>query len=127
LNLHPPDTGLAEAEIAAFVGFWQRQTLDMGSRAPKPATLARRALEMLISLRSRRTSPLGFERTQNNEAAVAWRGVPWQCCGIRLNYSILAARQATSLSRMDFAVRAACSSLKEDKVMLPAQGPAAAP
>jgi hypothetical protein len=97
LNLHPPDTGLAEAEIAAFVGFWQRQTLDMGSRAPKPATLARRALEMLISLRSRRTSPLGFERTQNNEAAVAWRGVPWQCCGIRLNYSILAARQATSL------------------------------
>jgi hypothetical protein len=30
LNRHPPDAGLAEAEIAAFDGFWQRETLDMG-------------------------------------------------------------------------------------------------
>jgi hypothetical protein len=30
LNRHPPDAGLAEAEIAAFDGLWQRQTLDTG-------------------------------------------------------------------------------------------------
>jgi hypothetical protein len=27
---HPPDAGLAEAEFAAFDGFWQCQTLDTG-------------------------------------------------------------------------------------------------
>jgi hypothetical protein len=36
---HPSDAGLAEAEIAAFDGFWQCQTLDTESRAPTPATL----------------------------------------------------------------------------------------
>jgi hypothetical protein len=29
-------------EITTFDGFWQSQFLDKGSRAPKPATLARR-------------------------------------------------------------------------------------
>jgi hypothetical protein len=35
---HQPDAGLVEAEVAAFDGFWQCQTLDTGSRAAKPAT-----------------------------------------------------------------------------------------
>jgi hypothetical protein len=38
LSTDPPDAGLAEAEIAAFNGFWQCQTLDTVSRAPTPAT-----------------------------------------------------------------------------------------
>jgi hypothetical protein len=37
---YPPDAGLAEAEIAAFDGFWQPKPSTRGSRAPKPVTLA---------------------------------------------------------------------------------------
>src|ERR1700730_2286109 len=39
-----------------------------GYRAPKPVTLARQAPKISILLASRRTSPLVFDRTHNNQA-----------------------------------------------------------
>jgi len=39
-----------------------------GYRAPKRVTLARQAPKMWILLSSGRTSPLAFDRTQNNQA-----------------------------------------------------------
>jgi hypothetical protein len=58
LHRHPSDDGLVDAEIAAFDGFWQCQPQHGVSRAPMPVATARRAPEMLISLSSRRTSPM---------------------------------------------------------------------
>jgi hypothetical protein len=37
---NPPDADLVEAEIAVFGGFWRCQTLDRGSHALMPVTLA---------------------------------------------------------------------------------------
>jgi hypothetical protein len=94
-----------------------------GSRAPKPVTSARRAPDNADFVGIKTYSPLGFDRTQNNEAGAAWRGFPWQCSRHPSELFDLggAALPATSLCVcMDFAVRAACFSLKENKVMSPA-------
>ena len=62
---HPPDADFVEAEIAVFGGFWQCQTLDRGSHALKPVTIAPRALEMLQTVW--KVGPCGFR-------CRAWRG-----------------------------------------------------
>src|ERR1700730_1270379 len=65
---HPPDAGLTDAKLGAFDGFWQCQMLDAGLSCTQASDIARRGPKMRILLSSRRTSPLVFDRTQNNQA-----------------------------------------------------------
>ena len=65
---HPPDAGLLTLRLRLSTDFGNANPPPRGSRAPKPATSARRAPKMRILLASRRASPLVFDRTQNNQA-----------------------------------------------------------
>jgi len=57
LGRHPPDAGLAEAEIAAFDGFWQCQTLDTGLSCAQASDI-RRAERRKCGFRCHPDAPL---------------------------------------------------------------------
>jgi hypothetical protein len=64
---------LLKLRLLLSTDFGNAKPSTRGSRAPKPVTLARRAPKMWILLSSRRTSPLVFDRTQNNQALTSIR------------------------------------------------------
>jgi hypothetical protein len=71
LNRHPPDDGLAEAKIGAFEGFWQCQVSLRGLPRFQAGDIGPVASKTRISLSSRRTSPVVFDRTHDNRTRQA--------------------------------------------------------
>jgi hypothetical protein len=61
-------TALLRSRLPLSTDFGKANSSARGANAPKPATLARRAPKKWFLLSSRRTSPLVFDWTQNNQA-----------------------------------------------------------
>ena len=70
---HPPDDGVAEAEMITLEGFWRRQPVDMEVLCGQAGDIGALSAKMRSLLSSRRKSPLAFDGASSGECGLRER------------------------------------------------------